>query len=116
MDYMQNKTKLIDPLFDQQILEKINPTKTDYIDPFNRVISWLYRNYIKPNMMTIIVIIIIVLLLFYRYRVVKKKKETKEIELALGYSNDDDTPSETSKFMDFYNLQKELLREPRLKN
>ena len=116
MDYMQNKPKLIDPVFEQQMIEKINPIKTDYIDPVNRVLSWLYRNYIKPNMMTIIVIIIIVLLLFYRYRTVKKNKETKEIELALGYSSDETTSSETSKFMDFYNLQKELLREPRLKN
>lgn len=119
------KPNLLDPIIGQKIIKTLNPPVEDYWAPTKNNFVSFYHNYIKQNTSLIIMIVIIILFLIYRYRITKKERESLELEQ--NYLSTENTlpprqaqktiPKEelneyTNMLLNFYNQQKETLREP----
>jgi len=132
------KPNLLDPMVEKKIIKTLKPIKEDYWAPTKNTFQSFFQNYIKPNLLLVFIIFLIIFFLVYRYRNIKKEKEKQELEkiynpisntnIVTITDSKQTTPNDTQKKTDniseknineytnlllqYYNLQKENLREP----
>ncbi|BCS83276.1 hypothetical protein QLL95_gp0847 [Cotonvirus japonicus] len=127
--------KLLDPELQKKIAIALKPPQEDYWAPTKSGFQKFYHNFIKPNMFLLIFILIIIILLFYRYRSVKHNRISQDklnqphenmydihetLNTSINKTDVKLTKQETEDYkkilLYLYDLNKEKLREPPLKN
>lgn len=109
------KPNLLDPIIEQRIKKTLMPKNTDYWGPVKNTSLSFWKDVVLKNIGLIVLVVLIILFLIYRYRVIRKVKESN-VEPYVSKSKILPNNDNTRLFLEFYNQQKEILREPKIKN